>query len=478
MRLLNTSTGLSEEFIGTNMPAYANLSHTWGEEEVLFKDMTTEPSYGSRKGYAKISMTCQLAKADELQFAWIDTCCIDKTSSTELSEAINSMYQWYERAEKCYAYLVDIESTPAWRENLAHCRWLTRALEHTVSESEGIDILTSTTGIDRGILGDSRSLLSISVAQRMSWASRRVTTRVEDEAYCLLGIFEVNMPMLYGEGRKAFLRLQVKIVRICPDLSIFAWKASSPQAMDHEGPIACSIFASAAVHFAESGAFAAVNAHSTNDFFILNQGIKLHTLLAMLGIPKQQGYRYVFPVCKIDDGTILGIRLRKCGASQLVREDPWVLVVHDLSFPSMQSRPMYSLARLPPAHFPNHLLRDIVLHTRSRILQIVLSPEMVVNNVWPWSRWDVTDQIFFMSDNLGLDYAAATQRKSVAYSMLARATRESTLTLTSCSTAWAGRTLTPRNLFTPSFPGSLPMDLERLQRQIGAVRLYNLHGRG
>jgi hypothetical protein len=207
MRLLNTSTGLSEEFIGTNIPAYAILSHTWGEEEVSFKDMTTEPSYRSKKGYAKISMTCQLAQADELQYAWIDTCCIDKTSSAELSEAINSMYQWYERAEKCYAYLVDLESTSAWRENLAHCRWFTRGwtLQELIAPAdvyffdqhwnmlfrkiEGIDVLTSITGIDRRVLGDSRSLLSISVAQRMSWASRRVTTRVEDEAYCLLGIY-------------------------------------------------------------------------------------------------------------------------------------------------------------------------------------------------------------------------------------------------------------------------------------------------
>lgn len=215
------------------------------------------------------------------------------------------------------------------------------------------------------------------------------------------------MPMLYGEGRKAFLRLQEEIIRNCPDLSIFAWRASSHRSMDHEGPIACSIFASAAIDFAESGSFAAVNAHSTNDFFISNQGIKLHTRLPMQGIPKQQGYRYVFPVCKVDDGAVLGIRLRKCGASQLVREDPWTLVKHDLSFPELQSRTMYLVARLPPVHFPKYLLQDIVLHTRSSILQIVLPPEMVVNNAWPWSRFDVTDQVFFVSDNLGLDYAAA-----------------------------------------------------------------------
>jgi hypothetical protein len=214
------------------------------------------------------------------------------------------------------------------------------------------------------------------------------------------------MPMLYGEGRKAFLRLQEEIVRICPDLSIFAWKTSSPQAVDYEGPIACSIFASAAADFAESGAFAAVNAHSTNDFFISNQGIKLHTRLSLQHVLGHQGYQHVFPVCKTEDGTVLGIRLRKCGASQLVREDPWALVEHDLSFPAMQSRTMYMLARLPPAHFPKYLLRDIILNTRSRLLQIVLPREMVVSNSWPWSRWDVTDQAFFVSDNLGLDYAA------------------------------------------------------------------------
>lgn len=334
------------------------------------------------------------------------------------------MYQWYARAEKCYAYLVDLESTVSWRENLAYCRWFTRGwtLQELIApvdvyffdqhwnmlfrKSEGIGVLTNITGIDRGVLACSRSLQSISVAQRMSWASRRVTARVEDEAYCLLGIFDVNMPMLYGEGRKAFLRLQEEIVRICPDLSIFAWKASSPQVKDHNGPVVCSVFASAALDFAESGSFAAVNAHSTNDFFISNQGIKLHMRLTMTSIPKQQGWQYIFPVCKTDDGTMLGIRLRKCGASQLVREDPWALVEHDLSFLSMNSRTMYLLARLPPALSPEYFLRDVVLHTRSRILQIALSPKLFVSNTWPWSRWDGTDQVFFVSDNLDLDYAA------------------------------------------------------------------------
>lgn len=126
MRLLNTSTGLFEEFIGTSIPPYAILSHTWGDGEVSFKDLTDDPFCKSKSGYAKILMTCELAKRDNLQYAWIDTCCIDKTSSAELSEAINSMYQWYHKAEKCYAYLVDLESSPERQQNLTTCHWFTR----------------------------------------------------------------------------------------------------------------------------------------------------------------------------------------------------------------------------------------------------------------------------------------------------------------------------------------------------------------
>ena len=98
MRLINTSTGLFEEFIGRNIPKYAILSHTWEEEEVSFKDMS-DHSYRSKKGHQKIAMTCQLARQARIEYAWVDTCCIDKSSSAELSEAINSMYRWYQRAK-------------------------------------------------------------------------------------------------------------------------------------------------------------------------------------------------------------------------------------------------------------------------------------------------------------------------------------------------------------------------------------------
>ena len=112
------------------------------------------------------------------------------------------------------------------------------------------------------------------------------------------------------------------------------------------------------------------------------------------------------------------------------------------------------LARLPPAHFPKYLLRDIVLHTRPRILQIVLPPEMVVNHVWPWSRWDVTDQVFFVSDNLGLDYAAA--KSGGVFDVGTRnKTVDAYFDFMLYGLGWANTS--SREPLTPSFPGSLPI---------------------
>jgi hypothetical protein len=212
MRLLNTITGSFEEFIGTDIPAYAILSHTWGEEEVSYKDMTTDSSYKGKKGYEKIDMTCRIAKNDGLLYAWVDTCCIDKSSSAELSEAINSMFQWYEKAAKCYAYLADFDLTTDWCESMGRCRWFTRGWtlqeliapkdvwffdrhwRYMIRKMEQVPLLGSITGIQDEVLRDSIIVHTIPVAHRMSWASRRVTTRVEDEAYCLLGTYAFLTP--------------------------------------------------------------------------------------------------------------------------------------------------------------------------------------------------------------------------------------------------------------------------------------------
>jgi hypothetical protein len=123
MRLINTHTRAFEEFIGRDIPKYAILSHTWEVEEVSYADYV-EGKYHGKKGSEKIDMTCQLAIRDGIRYTWVDTCCIDKRSSAELTEAINSMFRWYERAEVCYAFLSDLSPESAGDgHELEGCRW-------------------------------------------------------------------------------------------------------------------------------------------------------------------------------------------------------------------------------------------------------------------------------------------------------------------------------------------------------------------
>jgi hypothetical protein len=247
MRLLNTSNFQLEEFPENQTPAYAILSHTWGKEEVLFADMQRGNTEGMA-GYDKIRYSCAQAAADGLQYVWVDTCCIDRSSSAELSEAINSMYPWYQKAYRCYAYLADVHGDVDPQDKnsaFAKSRWFTRGwtLQELIAPSDLVlystdwveigsktvlcNTLSEITGIDVDILEGFKDLKSESVAKRMSWASARVTTRAEDMAYCLMGLFNVNMPMLYGEGNKAFIRLQEKIMKYSDDHSLFAWTAPS-----------------------------------------------------------------------------------------------------------------------------------------------------------------------------------------------------------------------------------------------------------
>lgn len=203
------------------------------------------------EGYAKIEASCMQALRAGLPYIWIDTCCIDKSSSADLSEAINSMFHWYRISSICLVYLDDIEAPSLHEEGqrpltevkalLGRARWFTRGwtLQELIA-SQSIrffdkdwtflgtkgSLMTSLvdiTGIDQVYLGGA-DLNNASIAMRMSWAARRVTTKIEDVAHSLFGIFNVNMPLLYGEGSKAFQRLQEEILKESDDQSLFAWQ--------------------------------------------------------------------------------------------------------------------------------------------------------------------------------------------------------------------------------------------------------------
>jgi hypothetical protein len=122
MRLINTDTHLFEEFLGRDIPVYAILSHTWEEEEVSYADYA-ESKRPRKKGFSKIYRTCELAAKEHIPYAWVDTCCIDKRSSAELTEAINSMFRWYQRAKVCYAFLSDLPTVENSDKVMGSCKW-------------------------------------------------------------------------------------------------------------------------------------------------------------------------------------------------------------------------------------------------------------------------------------------------------------------------------------------------------------------
>ncbi|KAI0741033.1 hypothetical protein C8Q76DRAFT_599273, partial [Earliella scabrosa] len=256
MWLLSTSRAELHQFSSPeHVPGgYGILSHVWNGPEQSFQETQELQALCKNTGQNprdlssdKVRESCLLAERQGHQWIWNDTCCINKMSSTELSEAINSMFQYYSLANECYAYLQDVlEGSARTRgEDVEHAfrnsKWHTRgwtlqelvAPAHVLffnqkwellgSKVDMAEVLQDITRIPAKILRLEVSLEDISVATRMSWAADRETTRLEDEAYCLLGIFSINMPPLYGEGRRAFQRLQEEIMKNIPDTTLFSW---------------------------------------------------------------------------------------------------------------------------------------------------------------------------------------------------------------------------------------------------------------
>ncbi|KAG9236043.1 heterokaryon incompatibility protein-domain-containing protein [Amylocarpus encephaloides] len=235
-----------ETFASKDQPEYAILSHTWGTNEVSFQDILLGKAPDRRGGYQKIKKCCEQAARDGFKYLWVDTCCIDKSSSAELQEAICSMYKWYQNARVCYAYLEDYEPETSPPSQLSSCKWFTRGwtLQELLApasvkfyDSKWIKFGTKTnlclqladiTGIDPQVLRGGDPMRQ-AVAERMSWASGRTTSRIEDAAYSLMGLFNVFMPMLYGEGERAFMRLQEEIMKQSEDYTLFAWNCAEPE---------------------------------------------------------------------------------------------------------------------------------------------------------------------------------------------------------------------------------------------------------
>ena len=295
MHLLNTKT-LVLEPRSDKRNQYAILSHRWEDEEVLFEHITGDHQRASQlKGWAKVLGACAQAERHGLTHIWIDTCCINKSSSSELSEAINSMFAWYREAVVCYVYLSDVSGdvNPRIDPAFANSQWFTRgwtlqeliaptgvcfysnAWKELGSKSVLCSKLAEITGIDTNVLDMTEPLESVSVAKRMSWAAKRETTRLEDKAYALMGLFDVNMPMIYGEGKKAFIRLQEEIMKDSGDETLFAWKDNTAKPDEEVG-----LLASSPALFEDSGEFFSYGDwEGSKPFSMTNRGLKISLLL-------------------------------------------------------------------------------------------------------------------------------------------------------------------------------------------------------
>jgi hypothetical protein len=316
-----------KSFKERDTPPYAILSHTWIEdnsEEVSFQEIKSGLNT-EKLGYEKILNCCLKARDDGLEYCWIDSCCINKDSSTELSEAINSMFLWYKQARVCYAYLPDVHAFCAETETqFTESRWFSRGwiLQELIAPKEVVFFgqdwevignkaslgaeISIATGIPCDYLLEGELIKTASIAARMSWAAKRETTREEDLAYCLLGIFGVSMSLMYGEREKSFIRLQEEIAKDIDDQSLFAWESSEPDGY-------CGILARSPRDFLKSSTIHVMSGYlNIEPVTITNLGVKFY--MPFIRSEEIDGEHFLgLLYCKDSthaNGAMIGLRLR------------------------------------------------------------------------------------------------------------------------------------------------------------------------
>ncbi|KAK5652042.1 hypothetical protein OQA88_10945 [Cercophora sp. LCS_1] len=434
MRLLDARNGMQlTTFMGTEIPRYAILSHTWEDEEVTFQQMA-DPKSALKRGYVKIRQTCSLAAQEGLSFAWVDTCCIDKSSSAELSEAINSMFYWYSQAAVCYVYLSDLAPGTDLQSALGACRWFSRGwtLQELIAPKKVLfynrdwqligtkkelgSLLSSITTIPESLLQHASVLSDYAIARRMSWAARRQTTRIEDTAYCLLGIFDVHMSPRYGEREKAFSRLQQAIIRQpTAELSLFAWTNTD----DPTNPDITGILATSPRQFQGCTLLQVEPGDSIyRDFTITTRGIRVDASILQTKNSNPIRRVVLFLASRIN-GMLVGICLRRISGNVFGRYYSSFLI--PIRSPSgayyfhTRVQPVLLTTELP-TRYPFHLT-DPVLGNRHSALQVRYSLAQGIRSrinlgarrpyiVFPGSHWDSHDEVFFGTNTTSWGWCA------------------------------------------------------------------------
>lgn len=429
-----------------------------------------------KTGYKKITNTCELALSDGLEYVWVDTCCIDKSSSAELTEAINSMYRWYQEAKICYVYLADkLGETP-----LSDCRWFTRGwtLQELIAPAtmsffdkswnsigtkhDLMDRLFAITSIDMEILNHKVPVSSACIAKRFSWAANRKATRAEDMAYCMLGVCNINMPLLYGGGDNAFRRLQEEIIKSTHDFSLLAW--TPPDTVEGEY---CGFLAHSVEYFASCSDVSSVADPllGEGELSMSNKGLKVKARLtesenagfkgsgasySRYGLdlectsPKY-GTKYETKAGMTYVMKSLAVPMRKVGPNIFVRarinEDFGYMDDLEVSFkmrmsatfrlhpsfPSTEFDTITLLTTVPqpivPLSLSQSLPLDIVAYSRYTVVEIVYPDEDIqLEEYRYWDRkmpdkfWDLEDQAFFGLHGSAHNWGAFTFYEGVVFS--------------------------------------------------------------
>ncbi|KAI0206582.1 heterokaryon incompatibility protein-domain-containing protein [Astrocystis sublimbata] len=389
MRFVNTTTfkfvSISDSEIDTIEGGYCILSHRWSDNEISYSDLLSMGlDYQAKEGYEKFSGSCLMARELGFDLLWMDSCCINKTDHVELSEAINLMYRWYSKSTKCIAYLQDVTLPDQLKESEWFSRgwtlqeliapkvvqfygrnWISLGTKEALASH-----ISSTTGIPVDVLRNKTNPTAYSVAQRMSWASKRTTTRLEDRAYSLLGLFDVNMPMIYGERDRAFLRLQELIISRSSDESIFIWDLDLLEGSIRDAKqVFCGLLAPSPACFARSRDVVLVG-HSRG--FHINQfGLSIslqarrqsmETIQAMLNVGRvgKLGQCTIF-LAKLPNGELYTRRSTSLGESSvLTRKTRWIQM--DFTVSQVSAEP-------PPELYPGYWLRKMDFHD-SRIQSV------------------------------------------------------------------------------------------------------------
>ena len=430
MRLLNAKTLEFDDIMNdSEIPRYAILSHTWGPEEVTYKDMRkNRKAAEAKEGFKKIDRCAKEATKYGIEYIWVDTCCINKASSAELSEAINSMYRWYKNANVCYTYLADVPPVPGskdqyekWIGEFKKSRWFTRgwtlqeliAPSHLIFYSEkwtkvGTKVelanpIKNITGVPLGILVNG-NISDASVAQRLSWAAHRETSRTEDRAYCLLGLLDVNMPMLYGEGQKAFLRLQEEIIKNSDDMSIFAWTDPNASFSSYRGLLARSPKEFGSCHDMRWFRMKA----KLPPYQSTNKGVRLESRLVPYKNSTDEVLTPLWGVMCGSKQATLGIILRKVGEDQYARIETDKVTEYaggKWTSPQGEMRPFYVRPTIE-MEAPEHSRAGGILMQTNNTRSIILE------KVEPSGQWNKATKFFSFESPI-----ATTKPPVVTFSM-------------------------------------------------------------